>query len=362
MIEYEKVTLRVRGQEYREWTDLQVVCGIEEVAWSFSMQLFQKKNQLFRYVDAEEGDDCEILIGSDLVVRGIIDNADRGSNAKSRWTNISGRSMTGQLVDNTAIHRTGSWEKATLLAIAKELCAPFKINVVASPELLGDELFNRPLINFALNSGEKNFPALARAAGLRGVLLNTNANGDLVLLRATTKPASMRLIDGIYPVEEATRQGSYTERYSHIIVKGQMRSNDHYYGDAAAKGQAIITDAEVQRYRPLIVLAESGGGREELQRRGVFERNVRAGRSRKTIINTYGYRAPNGELYRSNQMLAFTSDELNIDESLLIARVTYMIGKGGARSGLELMNRNAFDVLVEPRKRSKKKGKYQSWD
>jgi prophage tail gpP-like protein len=266
------VTLKVNGSDYRGWKNIEVSIGLEQIAGSFRLTASDRWHGQEKAWPILAGNKCTVLIGETTVITGYVDEANPGYDAFSHSLNVSGRDATGDLVDCSAIYKTGQWSGVNLLKIAKDLCGPFGISVKADADV------GKAFPKFALQDGETVFEAIERAAKQRGVLLLSDGRGGLVLTRAAQSRIDAALVKG-ENIEQGSGTFSHKERFSQYIIKGQSPGGDGYSDPAHhAQLKAQNTDDSVTRYRPLIVYAEQGDGSTYADR-AVWERNVRAGRS-----------------------------------------------------------------------------------
>ncbi|MBO2656203.1 hypothetical protein I6M49_22425 [Shewanella algae] len=124
----ESVIIRADGREFSGWTESRVEMDVRAIAWSFTVSMtlpipevhgpMLKKGQLF-----------ELLIGSTLVMTGRIDEVAVSYDSSNVSFEVNGRSLTGQLVDSSAIYPGSQFLDMTLPDIAKALCEPFGIAV-----------------------------------------------------------------------------------------------------------------------------------------------------------------------------------------------------------------------------------------
>jgi prophage tail gpP-like protein len=364
MIRSDLIRLEIGTDVYENFSSANVVLSFEDAANSFSFDMFDVWSRRKKPFPYEEGQDAKIYIGDELLIDGIAESVDvnyaASSDGVSYGISIAGRSLTGQLVDCAVDTRTKSWYNKTLLEIAVDIAIPLGLTVKLDPSLAGDPAVKKKHENFCAETGEKGFDCLERAARMAGVIITTGKNGEVLLTRASDVVRDTKIEGGLLPVINASRQGNYTERYSHYLLKGQTPGKDQWFGDKAAKGAAVVTDAQVQRYRPLIVLGESQEGKQALRHRAQWERNVRAGRSKRCTYTLAGFRDGQGDLWYPNTNVPVKDDLLNIDDTLLITRVTFMQSGTTGHAGLELCNKAAFDPLLDP-KLLKEGGKWGSW-
>lgn len=130
------------------------------------------------------GQSLTLRINGQTVISGWLDQVSQRISATRHQISISGRDKTGDLVDCAAIHPGSQWRNRTLAQIAADLCAPFGIAVRWQ---VNDDTAARPFSSFTLENSETVADALTRSARHRGVLVTSNADGDLVF--TCRKPA-----------------------------------------------------------------------------------------------------------------------------------------------------------------------------
>lgn len=335
------VTLRVDGVDYRGWKSIEVSIGMEQISGSFKMTASDRWHGQDTAWPILADDACRVLIGDTTVITGYVDESNPAYDDKSHSLDVTGRDATGDLVDSSAIYKSGQWLGADLLKIAKDLCGPFGIDVQADVDV------GKKFAKFALQEGETVFEAIERAARQRGVLLLSDGAGGLLITRAGESRIDAALIMG-ENIEKASGTFSHKERYSQYIIKGQAPG-----GDAFAKPshhsqlKAQSEDEMVTRYRPLIIYAEQGDG-STYKDRAVWERNVRAGRSARLQYTVSGWEYASGKLWLPNRIVAVKDSYIGVDMDMLIVRCTYILDDNGSRTVLELCRREAFDLVNLP--------------
>lgn len=363
MILSEDLRLQIGKEFITGFTGGQIVLSFEDAAHSFNLSMWgiaTSEKSIFPY---KEGADAKIYIGKDLIIDGVAESVSPNYDSSAEGTpgygiSISGRTLTGQIVDCNPSRPGFVYDNKTLLQICQDVCKPYGIDVVIDPSIASDPIIQKKFPKFSLQINEKAFEALQRAARLRGALLNTSTGRTLQITRASNKTRPVLIQGGKLPVLNASRQGSYTERFGQYLLKGQTSGTDQWYGDKAAKGEAIVTDSEIQRFRPFVILGESQEGKDALRRRAEWERNVRAGRSSRLTYTMAGWRDATGALWMPNTLVPVKDPLLDVDSTLLITRVTLIIGTKLLHAGLELCNKDAFLPEIQPEQGvSRKKGK-----
>lgn len=337
----ENCFLLIDGTRYGGWKSLEVERGIEQLSGSFHLEVTDRWAGQLTSWPIRPGDACQVLIDDDTVVTGYVDNtvprrSARGEQAESRFT-VAGRDATADMIDCAAIYKSGQWINQPLSRIARDLAAPFAIEVVIDP--LAANAAGTKIASHKIEEGESAFECLERAARSAAILLITDGRGRLVLTRAGTNHADVKLAAGENILEEEARF-DWAGRFSDYLVKGQARDNH------AAQGKA--TDDTVTRYRPLIVLAEDAPGGPTAQQRAEWEAATRAGRANRATVTVQGWRQQGGTgaLWTPGIRVPVRSDLLRVDGDLLIVSVRHTLDQEGRRTRLELADPRAFDKIA----------------
>ena len=114
-----QVQLLVDGQAFEGWTRMEVNTSIEQMAGAFVLQVTLKWDGQTEPYALREGLPCTVQIGADVVITGYIDDYELKFDAASVEVSIHGRDKTADLVDCSAIHKTGQWRNVGLQQILK---------------------------------------------------------------------------------------------------------------------------------------------------------------------------------------------------------------------------------------------------
>lgn len=337
-----QVILTVNGASYGGWTEVEINRGIEQIAGTFSLGLTE------RWADQDEpwpiipGDKCTVAIDGEVVITGYVDDVLPSFDANQHAVTIVGRDKTSDLVDCSAIAKSGSWAGRTLLQIAQDLCAPFGVSVSAETD------YGTAFQRSALQEGETVFEALERAARMRGVLLISDAQGGMVITRAGSERIATALTQG-ENVLSGRGTFSLRDRFSEIICKGQSFGIDESTPEHNAQPSGPAADTNVPRYRPLIIVAEDVADSKGMKDRAIWETAVRMGRSARPEITVQGWRHADG-LWLPNRLVAVQCPWLQTERDMLIVNVSYLLDDGGTRTVLELCRQEGFELLAVPEK------------
>lgn len=352
----EPITLRVDGQLYEGWQKVRITRSLRDIAGDFELSLTRKWDDAAAMA-IKPLSACTVHIGNDLVLTGYVDDFIPSYDAREVSWVVSGRSKTSDLVDCSAIYKTGQWQNVALDRVARDISAPFGIEVVVECDL-GDAF---PRV--AIEQGETCFELLDRLAKQRGILLTTNELGQLVLTQASDQLMGTSLILG-QNILAARGNFSMRDRASEWIVKGSSYGGGATWDNTAPAtigGQkATVTDPAVTRYRPRIIIAEDVTTVAGASKRGQWQKQRSIGEGTQTEITVAGWRTQgmegdSGPLWRINRMCPVKDEIQGLDESWLIVTVTLMEDdKNGREAIINLTPREAMLIPAEVVKKQTK--------
>jgi len=336
------IEIKVDGNIYGGWKTARLSFGIEQIANSFELQVTDRwpANENTRPITV--GSACQVLLDGELVITGYVDESSPEYDEKSHAVAISGRDATGDLVDCSAIYKSGQWVNASLDKIIRDLCSPFKIKVIKAVDV------GVAFPTFSIQEGETAHECIDRACRMRAVMPVSDGKGNLVITRANSSAPVAELIQG-ENILYAKGQFSIRERFSEYRIKGQDRGSDDDMDSPENHTQvsAVAKDVFITRYRPLIVIAEDSGPHASLKNRAEWDRNVRRGRSARATVKVNGWRNVTGDIWRANTMVHLKSSYLGADADLLIVGGTYILDEqSGQVTELQLAGREAFDLVA----------------
>lgn len=342
------VELKASGLLFAGWKSVRIECGIEQCAGAFDMSVSDRWGTQSQPWPIKPGDACEIVLNGETVIKGYTDEVRPEFDKQSHGIFVSGRDKTADLIDCSAVFKTGQWKNARLDKIAADIAKPFDIEVVVAAGVNLGAAFD----SFNIEEGERAFEAIDRAARMRAVLVMADGAGRLLLATSSTLKTGSALVQGVN-VLHAALIISWKERYSQITVKGQGKGTADVYGDQVAHGKASVTDDSIGRYRPLIVIAEQHGQGPTFAARAAWERNVRRGRGTRATVRVQGWTYPDASaggarvLWRPNRLVETQLPYLGLQQDLLIAKCVYtMDERAGSFTELHLADASAFELLT----------------
>jgi len=331
----EDVTLLINGKQHFGWEDVSIKRSMKSLSGGFTLSVTSKWAQEQKPFLINPGDECKLLLGSDQVIMGYVDETNPKYDSNSRSFGVSGRDKVGDMVDCSPDISTVS--NLTIGEMAVKLAKPFGIGVT-------DTLKNTARKTLAINPGESCFEALDKMAKLRGCLLTNDGNGNIVITQAGKIKSFTELVEGVNILEADARYDA-KQRFSKIKVLAQTGGLDGAGADPLADfvPKAIALDPGVTRYRPLVLNADGAADLKACQARAKWEVAVRFGRSTVVNVVTNGWRQGNGKLWTINELVRLRSPYLGLDIDLLLAETTFTKSNStGTRTQMQLVPATAF--------------------
>lgn len=372
------VSLTVAGHVFANWTTASVDRDLRNIAGTFSLGYFDSGRAAQAIVPdldrsapfaiVREGMAFELALDGIMVMRGWIDQVQVSRAADSISASITGRDLTGDLVDCAAAP-TGpvEWRGLTVLGLASAIAKPFGIKVRADVPI-GD-----PFPVYGIEVGETAMLAIERAARQRALLVVSDGVGGLLLTKGgvTRAPGAIGMPGN---ATHSSYSSSWQQRFSDYYAKGQTNPRLARYGRKAGltsatnptsapgvppaasatvaeaatvqmTGHAI--DPEITRYRPTVRGVRTQSGSASVQAQADWALRVARGMGRQAHYTVLEW-GVGGAQWLPNQIVAVTDPYADINKDMLIASVGYRMNAKGRSTVLGIAGRTAFDRIDEP--------------
>jgi len=329
--------IRIGANDYTGWTRVNVNTGIETACRSFSFSATAHKEDYNELLPFGPGDECEVYLDDDRIVTGYVDSTPADIGPDSHTVGVSGRSITQDLVDCSAMYETGQFLDQNIKQISQALADPYGVTVTCDEP--GDA-FER----VAIQTGETVFDLVERLARVRGLLVFDDGDGNLVLARPGTTRATSAIEEGVN-VETAHATPDLSMRYSEYTVVSQRKGSDDDNGKVVTEPWYTATDEGISRTRKLLLTAETQVNDGSCEQRAKWEASNRAGRSFVMDVTTDGWRQSNGDLWIPNTLVRVKVTSVGVNErELLIVSVDYSYGEDGTGCTLYLSLPKAYEL------------------
>ncbi|EMM7986892.1 TPA: phage baseplate assembly protein [Morganella morganii] len=352
------VELTLGNQIYSGWKTLDATSSLEDMSGQFSLGITVKNND--SPLVMKPGAACQLSINGQPVVTGYVDAVDVSISADERTITLSGRDKTGDLVDCAAAHGKGQWRSVSLETIAKDLCRPFGVTVRWE---VTDAAAAAVFRQWQIEPGETVFDNLSRAARHRGVIMTSNAAGELVFASAGSKKVATLVLGqsgkpGVKILDLDTSL-SWLDRFSLYRVKGATAAGGKWgETQTAVQSTAVYMDArdpEITRYRPTMFIADDNMTKAKGTARAAWEQKRAMAHGIRATAGVRGWLKPDGQVWKKNEQVVLQAPQAGFpDETLLIVSVNYLLDSdSGTITRLELMPREGFTEPADPEKKVK---------
>jgi len=322
------------------WTSVAINRSIEQVAHSVSLGYHTdaNANDLTTF-PFELGAPFSVSSNGITVVDGYLDDVDIDLGESEYNVSITARSRGGQIVDSSAYNGAGAWRNKKVDKIIAALLEGYDIELEVPIGVDLGDTFRK----FSLNFGESVFSACDRAAKERGLLLIPNEGSGLTLAKATELPP-LGTLHAMADVLAESRKGRFTDRFQFYLIRGKHPGKGDIFGADLPSRVFREIDEGVALHR--LKILSGNGKKKQLENTVKWERNVRAGRSRRFFVDIKGWHKFDGSLWVPNEMVHYRQPLLYADSPLLISSVSYKLAEDkGDTARLELVRREAFDTI-----------------
>ena len=338
----------VQGEKLTGWESVRITKTMESLSGSFSLDMVEQEN-IDRLVDTQKL--LQVYIDDTKIMTSFIDKNNGKVNPNLAQLTITGREMTADLIDCSAINTPGTWNNIKVLRLIEQLLAPVPGSSFLM-DIKSEIDFPTAIKKFSINTGDTVFEALQKICNLQNVLPITNADGDIILV--DTGEASGSTTDALVlgdNVKEANSNVNFTERFSNYSVKGESSNPGGGWGDTGTKiisayGEAI--DENVTRFRPLQIKAEDNVDSAFAVKRAAWEAQIRAGKSQRIKVMVPEWRQSDGQLWEVNKVAPVIVKPLKVETALLIVSLTYELNESGRFTTLSLASPDIFQPEPQP--------------
>ncbi len=349
----DKIVLKVRGQEFRDWTSIFIEKSLFQMVGSFSLVA---ANILPGDVKKEWGialeDECQVVINDQIIITGYIDDIPITYDKESHNIQLNGRDKTCDLVDCSFViegeDQKNEWKDQKIIRIIEDLCNVFGIAVSVSA--IVEERVNEKLPNkttFKANEGDTVFDLIFKLCRMKAILPISYGDGRLHLVEGGF--GDLDAWDDLElgrNIKSGMLTQSNRDRFSRYVLKGQSEKTTENTVEEASQIIAEYKDEVIPRYRPFVVLSEYKATNPLAKDRIKWEAVNRAGASRSVEYEVQGWTQSNGVVWPLNALIKvkdkFFFDK---DKTWLIAEINFTLDEEqGTVTRLLLVHPDTFKL------------------
>jgi len=223
----------------------------------------------------------------------------------------------------------------------------------------------------APEAGKKAFDFLESLARKRQVLLSSDADGNLLIVKPTgvrnDQAAILHQVAGTqnnvlkYSVsyDSTGRFRTYMCFSQPNAIPASLSGLIDVNTVAAVEKPVAVLDEEIARNRQHVVVTEATFSRGEGTKRARWDANVRRARGKVYSPMMHGFRNQSGKLWAVNELVRVKDEYAGIDSVMLVDAVTFSLdGSAGRSTTLAMVERDAYTLeLSDPSELDKIKKK-----
>ena len=352
----DEVSIVTGGLAVLGWESVAIHAGIDVMPWTFQLETTEFFPGISNSITILEGAPCQIKIGNDVVLTGYVLTVDREVSPEGHTVRVTGASKSVDLLECSAEFSTFQMNSTMPLVLTNKICAPFGIQAIAQG--YQDSV---AIQQFSVILTEHPYEIIERICRFAAVLFYDRPDGNVAFAPVGTTQAASGFVEGVN-AERFRFSRSMEGRFSSVQavlmntvplftapneadLQGQMES--------ITKGQPA-TDAQVGRYRPLLIPAEMGDLNYQVtKQRAQWEVNRRYGRSQVVELTCDSWRDSAGKLWAPNTLAQVTLPSVKCTPAgpMLIGELTFRRDMDGTHTDVVLMPSQAFTpepIVINP--------------
>jgi len=313
--------LVVAGGRFRDWESVWVQHRAGEPFAFFQFTAAEREPFANRWqaVRFYPDDHVIITLGGKLAMNGIITIRQVAYDKKTHGVQLQGKGITHWAAKSSVESKTGSFDMKNLVQIAKEVLAPYP-----SPLKVVGAVDPTPFKRVSNQPGETVWDFLERLARPRGAVLSSDHLGNFKLLGDAEADVEAVLMEGynILKCQAIIDKDPFHKKYSAIGSTGNDKGDEKTPSQAGEMMASTGGSAPVYSHK--ITPAEQPvWGTPELQSRAEAEALWHEGAIIEVNITVQGWKKPNGDLWRIEEVYQVTSAMISLNEPLAAQTVTF---------------------------------------
>lgn len=347
------LNVEIEGQVYENFTRAEVVRSMRSLLGSFSFEATANKANVLPVKGNEQ---VRILADGEVIMTGYADPLDVQYSASGHSITASGRDLAQDLVDSS-VKGDKSFSGGTLSNLIEKVLLNLGLNLKVISNVTGLAAFDTIA---AATTSQKAYEFLEGYARKRQVILNTDADSNIIIVRGSTTPSGIvlnhvknditlrnNILSANIGFDNTNRYNTYQARSnSNPGAGGIFAISDSPKEIVNVKNSAI--DSKVRSTRYLEFEAEESMKAEDLGKRAQWEANIRRANSFYYSCTVQGHRTDSGEIWEPNTLVVVNDEYMGLQTNLLISDVTFSYDlSNGSTTRLDMTLPDAFSIQAE---------------
>lgn len=333
------LSLLVNGLSYTGFKTIDISKSIEDLSGTFTLTMSGAWSDDVPIIKPLSK--CVLKLDKEIVITGYVDRVSITIKKDAHEIVITGRDKAADLIDCSVVNTTGQYLGLKVEQIIEQICQPFGIKVSLDAGI--DT--GLPLNVFAIEQGMSAFEAIQKLCKIRRLLATSDGNGGVLITRAGNNLANTAILEGVNMLK-GQADYDFSNRFSIYYCKGQQTGNNNTAIQSIIANVGVATDSMVDRYRPLLIIADAPATTKDCQDRAQWEQAIRLGKSQKYTITVNGWDDPlTNTLWKINGLVTVQSPTLGVKDNLLIMGINYRLSEEGQLTELQLTPASAYQTF-----------------
>jgi prophage tail gpP-like protein len=292
---------------------MRISLGLDQMSGAFELSVSGENARELSKHPLRKGLECKVLLNDQVVITGYINKRRPAYDKNSHTLSISGRDVTCDLVDCSAIVVNQELHNVTIADAARQLTSPFPAIRLDCPAP------GAPFAKFVVNDGDTIFSVLESHAKQRGLMIYTTGDGVLRIRKPAVNSTGLTLTETVN-ILSASAEDSDDEQFAEYIVRGQDSDKGKH------QAEQRYTDSRVRKGRVRIITAEKPDDGAQIKNRAEWEAKLRQAKSVTATVAVQGWESKPGTLWRLGDSLKLHSPMLEMDHrAVVVNNITYAV-------------------------------------
>lgn len=326
------ITVAAGGGLWTAFRRVMVRASFQDAARSFQLEVAAEPGAAATAWMFKAGTEIDILSNGALMCRGYVDRYQPTlGEHDSAEVSISGRSKSQDFIDSSAVHDTNQFKNKDPQEIGAAL-DKFGVGIATDEQL-------KKVPIYRITPGETAYRCVEKLCREQGVFVVGQADGSIKLTRGGKQRHAGGLIERVN-IKKIEADHNWSGRHSDVIVRGQK---PYGHGEDALQIEGIARDAELGRYRPVIVIHDGDTDKDRAKKRASTRRDRESGNSLKANVTVQGHHDDGGTLWEPGHLVFVDSQFADIQQDMAIETVTFSQDrKEGSLAVLSLVDPRAL--------------------
>jgi prophage tail gpP-like protein len=304
------VTLKIPQGEYSGWKTIRINRSIEQASGEFTLEVTEKLKTNLKQHEIQPDQRCTVLANGLTVINGYVDLVEPSYDATTHSISVSGRDVTADIIDSSAVLEKGELANVTILQLAQALLKDKGITIDCPAP-------GKPFEKAVVNGGETVFEVLKTHAAQRGMLVYTLGDGVLHIGNPAQTNAKIVLEEG-KNIKVARSSHDVTQLYHTYIF--------HAQGKNGKTTTHTVTDPTVRKSRTLVIDVELAEGSSlDLKTRADWELKSRKAKAKRASVTVQGWEYAPKKLWNVALLVHLKSPRLGYDTPMLISTLNLSV-------------------------------------